>query len=64
MDYGIVRKSAVPHVTSLEEHFQILFIKYEYTLIVECAFIILILPLLAIWIYFAAKHKTIIKEDE
>jgi hypothetical protein len=28
MDYGIVKKSAVPHVTSLEPHFQISFIKY------------------------------------
>lgn len=57
MDYGVVGKSAVPHVTTLGAHFKIEYAKYKYSLIIECSFIILVLPLLAIWIYFSAKYK-------
>lgn len=57
MDYGTVGKSAVPHVTTLGQHFLIPYKSYQYTLIAECSFIVLILPLLAIWIYFSAKYK-------
>lgn len=34
MDYGVVGKSAVPHVTSLGQHFQIDYEKYQFSLIV------------------------------
>ena len=57
MDYGTLANSAVPHVTSLGSHFEIEYTKYKYSLVIECSFIILVLPLLSIWIYFSAKYK-------
>lgn len=57
MDYKSIQKGAVPHVTTLGQHFQIEYQNYYYTLIMECSFIILVLPLLAIWIYFSSKYK-------
>lgn len=34
MDYGVIRQSSVPHVTTIVENFQIEYSKYVYTLVV------------------------------
>lgn len=57
MDYGKIGNSAVPHVTTLSTEFVIEYAQYRNTLIVESSFLVLVLPLLAIWIYFATKYK-------
>lgn len=57
MDYGNITNSAIPHVTSLGTTFAINYTDYKLTLVMEISFLVLVLPLLAIWIYFSAKQK-------
>ena len=57
MDYGDITDSVIPHVANLGTQFRINYQDYKLSLVMEISFILVVLPFLIIWIYFASKYK-------
>ena len=57
MDFGYIKPSAVPHITTLEPNFNIYADEYIYSIIFESIFLIVVVPFLVIQIYFTVKKK-------
>lgn len=57
MDYGAITPQAVPHISTLTNSFSISYAEYERSLGIEISFMLLVLPLLALAVYFATRES-------